>query len=531
MRIISAKGEFVLPAGWSAPLSKNNPFLSDSGDKSQPITLPGTPHNLELIGFSHRIDSYYKPLTDLPVIVQSGLWSKRANLGIHSANEDEGISATIYFGTSDFYSVISETTLQTLQWPTLQNPDPQADLNEMHTWLIDYLKTNSGGSEFVVCPIATSQKLTYRINRNPWGANTPEDVECVFILNWFEQYKRYLDFETGGDHLTVYQAEYAQQIVENGNVINITPGYGMTPFLKLHYVLNQIFTHFGYSFDGRSIEDEIQAYMGIFVINNVADAIYSGVLRYGQLLPEVTIKQFISEIEKWLCGKFIIEDNRKMAWFEFFKNQSRYNYQNMTPYLAGKVIPKGAEFVKKVINLNGELNETEGDNVEKIEFNFKEKANIEAEFMWTSPNSIGYSVYSFEMLFIDSVVHKNSAVIVNGETKTDGEDGMKEIWLGYSDGSWQSTTKTGTVLYKTSKTIFSNMRNTLHYLYEDYIRFYEHSNIPFTVKLKIPEDILANLRSYSLVLIDNQPALIEKIDWDPKDTIQSGSFRTYRSYH
>lgn len=533
MRIISAKGEFVLPAGWSAPLSKNNPFLSDSGDKSQPITLPGTPHNLELIGYSHRIDSYYKPLTDLPVIVQSGLWSKRANLGIHSANEDEGISATIYFGTADFYSVISETTLQTLQWPTLQNPDPQADLDEMHTWLIDYLKTNSGGSEFVVCPIATSQKLTYRINRNPWGANTPEDVECVFILNWFEQYQHSLDFEwTGYDTLSVYQAEYAQQIVENGNVINITPGYGMTPFLKLHYVLNQIFTHFGYSFDGRSIEDEIQEYTGIFLINNVADAIYSGILRYGQLLPEVTIKQFISEIEKWFCGKFIIEDNRKVAWFEFFKNQSRYSYQNMTPYLAGKVVPKGAEFVKKVINLNGELNDTEADNVEKIEFNFKKNANIEAEFMCTGRDFIRYSVYSFDMLLIDSVVHKNSEIVVNGETKKEGENGMKEIWLGYFDNSIQNTTSaSGTILYKRSKPIFENHRAVLDYLYEDYIRFYEHSNIPFTVKLKIPEDILANLRSYSLVLIDNQPALIEKIDWDPKDTIQSGSFRTYRSYH
>ena len=152
--------------------------------------------------------------------------------------------------------------------------------------------------------------------------------------------------------------------------------------------------------------------------------------------------------------------------------------------------------------------------------------------MCTGRDFIRYSVYSFDMLLIDSVVHKNSDIVVNGETKKEGENGMKEIWLGYFDNSIQNTTSaSGTILYKRSKPIFENHRAVLDYLYEDYIRFYEHSNIPFTVKLKIPEDILANLRSYSLVLIDNQPALIEKIDWDPKDTIQSGSFRTYRSYH
>ena len=49
--------------------------------------------------------------------------------------------------------------------------------------------------------------------------------------------------------------------------------------------------------------------------NNVADAIYAGVLLYRQLLPDVSIKDFMQNIETYYAGKFVVDNINKVVSF------------------------------------------------------------------------------------------------------------------------------------------------------------------------------------------------------------------------
>lgn len=535
MRIIAKEGEFILPSDFQIATKKTNVFLSKAGEQTQPLTLPAVPENLKLIGMSQRIDSFYKPLSNVSVIVEDGLNSLPANLGIHFVDKS-GISATLYFGTAEFYSVVDERMLNSIPWPMVSAP-AGGDLDDAVNYIIDYIKANKGGDEFRVCPVATTEKTTFRITKNQWTNPQVLDVESIFILNWHEQYQTALDLYSGQDILSTFQGEYYQQIISNNNVINVGLGYGITPFLKLSYVLKHVFQAYGYDFNDRSIEDEFQNdYVDMIILNNVADAIYGGQLRYAQLLPDMKIKDFIAEVEKWFCGKFIISNSNKLVWFEFFSDTKRHQPVDLTPYLCENPFLGAAEFVKKIILVNEDVNNSESENVEEIKFKYSKNVQVDAEFWYQSPGngieqtgSNGYMNIKFDMLQVSGIVHKNSAEIVNGETKKEGADSLKELLLARCDNAIVGAIPAAAG-YIRSREVYQNVRGQLGYMYSDYIRFFEHSNIPFNAKLSIPKNLLPVLQLHRPFLIQNQIVLVESIDTVSGEEEQVCVFRTFRSF-
>lgn len=541
MRIITAKGEFILPADFEAQLSCYNVMISTAGEQTAPVTLPGVPENMALIDYSNRLDAAYKPLSDLPVTVIDGLFIRQCNLGIHTADEEDGISCTLYFDTGEFYSLVGEQKIATLPWPIYKSPTFGSDTDiQKVTYLINKLKANDPYEIFVVCPILTTQKYKYRITKNMWNSPEVVDIDSVFILNWFDQYHNFLDFQdTGFDTPENYQAEYEQQIVEGENVINLGLGYGMTPFLKLSYVLTHIFESYGYSFDTRSIEDGVNEFSGMFILNNVADAIYSGILRFSQLLPDMTIKQFIAEIEKWFCGKFIFNSKTKSAYFEFFQQLSAYAPQDLTPYLAGKIKIKSAEFKRYVLNMNGINENISDENVEKIDFSFLMQKQVDAEFMYTGSLVTAYKFFRFNMLSIDGIIHKNTGIMLDGVVSTEEAKSGTVLQVGFYNGSFDSANPTelvgGTIRYTTSYPLFGSIHPemVIDYLYTLFLKFKADSNIPFEVNLNIPPDMLEQMPLFSPKLIHGQVVLLENIITvlgNTDEKTQMAFFRTLRPY-
>ena len=62
MRIYCERGDFDLPDGLTLEISKYNPFVSDAGEQSYPITLKATPNNKFLTNYSSRLDKRTQPL-------------------------------------------------------------------------------------------------------------------------------------------------------------------------------------------------------------------------------------------------------------------------------------------------------------------------------------------------------------------------------------------------------------------------------------------------------------------------------------
>ena len=136
MEIISASGRFNLPIGFQMEVSIYNPFIKDQGEQSIPVTLPPTPNNMRMIGWSWRLDHTAKPMKDMDVLVRDGIFSQKAILSINSADQVNGINCTVYFNRSAFYSKLEDKEMCDLQFDDIKSPDYDILTNPQR---VDYL--------------------------------------------------------------------------------------------------------------------------------------------------------------------------------------------------------------------------------------------------------------------------------------------------------------------------------------------------------------------------------------------------------
>ena len=552
MRIIAAAGEFNLPTNFETQLTKYNVMLTSAGEQTNPITLPPTPNNLKLVGYSNRIDALYKSVTDIAVTISDGLKVRPGNLGIHTADDEDGISCTLYMGTADFYSRVAEAKLASLPWPIIKSPtyDSQT-LTQRVQYLIDLLKTeyntSNSNANFFCAPVMTNTDVSKKVN----GVVYAEKM----ILNGFETRKYITPLEIVTNvfgtfksyRLHKMEGEYEQTYVVDGVDTNFTIGYGMTPFLKLKYIIDFIFSNYGYTFDYTDFvaHTRFDIFTYVAVLNNVADAIYSGVLKYQQLVPDLTIKKFLSIIEKLYAGKFIIN--------EFTKTVNLIRYAdvlespatiNLTPYLSSKL--KKSEFEPVTFSLiDTRLNDS-STNDSKVTTETIEIDLLSSKTVLSNIPDIP-DVFGIKYIQIGSVIHKNSTLIVDGKTIKEEDKSMSELML--CDFPTQSEAKElkppfqdRTVYYRRSRAFLSQynpinnetLLSVFQTWYTQYINFYRHSNIPIDGKFLIPEAVLSKIDIKQPVLVESQKMLVETIK---QPTGNSDSmveveirFRTLRNY-
>jgi len=561
MRIIAAAGEFELPVGFAAELTRNNVLLTDAGEQTAPITLPGTPRNLKLVEWSDRIDAYYKPLTDLDVTVIDGLMNKKCNMGIHSADKMDGISATIYMETGDFYSRVDNTRLNWLGWPSFQSPDYWTQtLAQRVKYVIDFLKrvhfTPIYTDFFCVAPIATTQDYTWKKRRvTSYGTDgstiyTNESISEKLILNGYETEKL---TDTPIIEITMIKEEYLQgefqhTIIENDVELLLPLGYGMTPFLKLKWMIEFIFSDLGYEVDTHIISERFYGFDSkMCVINNVADAICSGKIDFKQLVPDVSVKEFISEFEKIFSGKFIVDENSKKAIFISYKIQltTAPDFE-LTKYLCSSPKLGNPEFTAIKINSTSTIDDTADSSVksEIIEFNFASTVVVESSKSFISPTTLKYfyPVFKYNLIGISEIIHKNTSVAVGANTTANNDKSSNLIQIISVDSlSFQAYYAVNIedvqfrVEYYPSGLInqhpFSPQNIDENDLYLEYINFRLNSNVPISAEMKIPLTITDQLKLHIPKILRGQPVMIESIKYAlGKKGTQTVTLRTLREF-
>lgn len=542
MRILTSSGEFNLPADFEAELSRNNVMLTDAGEQTAPITFPPTPENLRLVNWSNRLDNYYKPLTDLDVLVIDGLMHRRANLSIHTADEEEGISCTLYFASGEFYSRIGNTRLNWLSWPVWKHPNWNASIIQV-PYLIDLLKAeyNNPTPEAIFCivPVMTTQKFTW--------VTTGGNIPGTFILNGLEKFQYIADLSTPVV-LDKFEGEYLQRIVQDGTTIHLGLGYGMTPFLKVRYMIEFVFEKFGYTVDMNEVTAVTGAYANnICYINNVADAIYGGVLNFKQLVPDVTIKEFILEVEKDFAGKFVMNEVSKVAKFCRYENVLKINAVpdiDMTPYLTGIVKQGGIDFT--TIKLK-DKEDTTKDTTEvaptELSFDFvKETSSL---YLYIANGEQPPTQINLSMITTAEIVHLNSHEVVAGVAATEKEPATSSLirFMNVHAGWYTITVLVGTseqttVSFRRSSYLFNDLimqasssMLVMEMWYDGYKKFRKNSNIPLTAEMNIPAPVLEQMKLHTPKLLNGQPVMIESIKYAlGKKGMQTVTLRTLRPY-
>lgn len=532
MRLSCEAGEFDLPIDFDATLNRYNVIISDSGEQTAPITLPATSKNLALIKHSDRIDSIYKPITSLDVIVNSGLFSRRCNMAIHNTDA-EGISCTLYFDSGSFYSKLKNTRLNWLSWPVYKVPDGDNDRDDHINYLLNILHDayeNQTNEVFCVAPLRTTTSVTRKNNEG-------KEVTNDLILNGFEQFRATNMGVWATGYFYQFEGDFEQTYLQNGANVRIDTGYGITPFPYLDYMLTFIFQKFDYSFSSQNIVDRIGSYKKICVLNNIADTIYTGILNISQVVPDVTIKEFLDAVEILLAGKFVFDEISREAKFVFFsKILAQVPDMDLTPFLVTKPNLESPEFSKIILESESTKDTARQEHNDEIEVNtivfpFLEQVTDTREYLfeWDNPSGTGDSRIEnvmLPLLDVGAVIHKNSSVVINDKDGVKVEKEKEESGKVYFGCAVHNEPIQGQIAGSRSlmRRVFwhqydensdkgddSNDIKVEEVFYHIYRNFRANSNISLTAEMRIPALELNSLNLHSPKIVNGQKVIIERI--------------------
>jgi len=571
MRLITTKGEFELSADFSAEYMRNNVLLSDTGEQTVPVTIPATSHNLFLLNYSNRMDALYKPLTELEVQFIDGMIVFLCNLVVNDIDLDDGINITLYMDTGGFYSRIARTNLADITcWQEISpnNGSLEANVDELIEMLREQYVSRNRSDIFHIAPVLTDHDYTLRYFPTGWSMEI-EEVTRKLVLNGLLN----LSINPVGfiphDHNSIYdrfEGDIPQVHIESGMPVSIGKGYGMTPFVKLEYVIDTIFEVYGFQYDGQSILKEVDI-RNICILNNVADAIYVGVLKIRDLLPDMSVKEFLEEIGKILGGRFVVDFTKQTAAFMFIDNMlSLPADMDITPYLAENPKMSMPEFKQLILSTEDEAQAQIQDDslhIKELQLSLRKMTHFIQPFPFVWDWYIDSLFISFN---IGNVIHKYSVVETDeGDIKERRERGVNKLMLADFPYKAKPTRfnanfdEYGYFMYYGCDYFFSkelaekpspqlpilpphheieSVYSTFTDLdiaierYIPYAEFLKTSNIPVVAKMHFPLPILHQINQHTPKLLHGQQVLIEQINSiiGDNEAAQEVAFRTLREY-
>lgn len=283
---------------------KTNPFISDGGSISLPLSLKWTERNVELLGFPHRYDRKFKYSTKRDVVVIYGVDQSRATMVVNAVQKNVQLVCTLLFEESEIYLKMRDVSMRQV-FSGIVREDYTGTQSERVTQWIEHFESVMGGltdDDFYVYPVCV--KLT----------NELEGVEYVtsfILLN-----EQNADDPTGGlNSYYKFKNRVAGTFIEDGVEIAYPAGYRITGFLKLSFVLQKVFEYFGYTLN-YDFESDL-TFSKITIPNKTNDLLLPGKIMYDQMVPTVSVEKFIEVVRKTYHVEFIPVGNGEVEMIKF----------------------------------------------------------------------------------------------------------------------------------------------------------------------------------------------------------------------
>lgn len=296
-----------MPVGLSVEVEDTNPVFNDKGSQSVPATVPATNHNNRVLRFPARVDSGMAPNNPGPVaVVSDGAYMRRGLVNVTSAGPAAGITFNIGFDNSAAYCSWKEKKLHELDTlPVIDGLSLGIYDNDGAGSLLEYmhrLYTSAVPHDdtLAVFPVAIARE-----------AITENDQEKVYweMLNVPE---------AGGSSMR--QPTKINRIID-GTVTELTVPYGycVTPFVRVWALLDYIFNDLGAPLESNPFRTDPEL-AGLVVLNNTADAVCAGRLRYSELVPDCTVAEFMNALWVRFGLTFNVEYDRGITRLYFLKD-------------------------------------------------------------------------------------------------------------------------------------------------------------------------------------------------------------------
>jgi hypothetical protein len=271
MRLYNQYGTFDLPDGFALNLERTNPFFTDEGDTSVPVTLPSSPHNLQLLRHIERIDAKDSDMAMAEAWLTVGAVTVKGTLLVDTISKEDGIDAAFTFRNGGLYAEYRDKPLKELFADTVVD---LGSPREAAQHLYGIYEAGSNTNDYTCFPVMGQEEEACR--------------EGYTIINDLP-------------HFTDNPPAYGERVFyEGGTMLYVPEGYGVTPFIYLHRMLDLMFELMNYEVTVNVFENFTRK---LVVLNNTVDAIVNGTICYADMVPDMTV----SELLNWLRDRFMVQ--------------------------------------------------------------------------------------------------------------------------------------------------------------------------------------------------------------------------------
>lgn len=301
-------------------VERTNPFFNEYGEQAVPFDIPASEHNRRLLGFPDTFGRIEK-MTPANVAIQDGEFYSQCRQYVLAATRKGSISTSFYLNDGSFYSRIQNVKLVDIFDDVIEF---QGDSVEQKvTAAIEFCRQLRNGNDprFVIFPVLVDNDsgidggFSHKII-NAFGR------ESVFVVpgertETPETFNAYNPDDPDGS-ADFYNAEERVEYVDT-LPINLTPGYYISPFVRAAYVLRRIFEYFGYELVDNFFTT-LEPFSSMVLLNNVIDPLVNGRLKIADLLPDVSVSDFLALFRKKFCCEFTADEGKQQANVVFLKD-------------------------------------------------------------------------------------------------------------------------------------------------------------------------------------------------------------------
>ena len=296
---------YQLAPGTQLEIERPNLFFNDYGEQSYPVDLPDTDLNRALCGYPDQPANRRKPLTDIPAAISEGDYYMPCRQAVLGAKRKEKITTSFYMNEGSFLSRMQDVPLvdvfgdetipgvstvqEAIEWcrSLMADEDPHYSIFP----IIADIDGEKRGVNIVTLMDADGHPYEGRLS----GNNLP----AGYSYDFYHAFDR---------------TEKA-----DGQVIQLSPGYYITPFIRANYLLQRVFAHFGYTLE-ENFFSTTRPFDKMVFVNNTADSLVNGTILLTHLVPDCYCNTLVDVFRKKFCCEFVPDETARTVRVEFFKD-------------------------------------------------------------------------------------------------------------------------------------------------------------------------------------------------------------------
>ncbi|MDR1543694.1 MAG: hypothetical protein LBS50_04650, partial [Prevotellaceae bacterium] len=319
-----------LPRDVKIGIELNNPMFATNGDFSLPLALPITEKNTRILNFPTWINTNTLTLS-FEVLVNYMSYQKKGILKILSYNENS-INICILFDNTLLYQKIKDKTMESvfegIKWIR----------SSIESWIYDFqLKINNPDAIVGDYPFEIFTVITHYYAKD--GENMIIDNDRSDSTTYLNQ----MEYDENQNKWFLFGRNPYTFTDDEGSIINYPKGYCITPFLRLHWVLQKIFEYFGFEFkdeDNFFAQNDMNK---LCLLNNTIDSLMTTDIYAKVLVPDCSVIEFMDVIRNRFGCEFYIDSNLKNVKMSFYKDIFTAIPENYTDKLGSKISLEYAE--------------------------------------------------------------------------------------------------------------------------------------------------------------------------------------------